>query len=105
MSLSYQVLRDLEIIVGLYEGAKLGIHALAGFPSFETLTHTVDLGHRRELVFPAGSRNESMVLGLESVYQGGGRALEEAKDEIGHRVFVGQCNRCFTLPDQSNFVY
>ena len=103
MSLSYQVLRDLEIIVGHCEGAKLGIHALAGFPSLKTLTHTAELGHRRELVFSSGGAETRVwYLGWRVLIKEG---VEEAKDEIGRRVFVGQCSRCFTPPDQSNFVY
>ena len=50
----------LDIIVGHGEGAKLGIHALAGFPSLETLTHTVGLGHRRELMFSNGAVETSV---------------------------------------------
>jgi len=84
-------LEGLEIIVGLCEGAKLGIHALAGFPSLKTLPHTAELGYHGVNLFQQDSRNESMVLRLENAYQGGG--VEEAKTKIGRRVFVGKCNR------------
>ena len=87
-------LEGLEIIVGLCEGVKLGIHALAGFPSLKTLPHTAELVYHGVNVFQQDSRNESMVLRLENTYDGG--AVEEAKNKIGQRVFVGECNRDFT---------
>ncbi|KAG0134461.1 XRN 5'-3' exonuclease N-terminus-domain-containing protein [Tuber indicum] len=80
-------LEGLEIIVGLCEGAKLGIHALAGFPSLKTLSHTAELGYHGVNVFQQDSRNESMILMLGNAYQDGG--VEEAKNKIGQRVFVG----------------
>jgi 5'-3' exoribonuclease 1 len=81
-------LEGLEIIVGLCEGAKLGIHALAGFPSLKTLKHTAELGYHGVNVFQQDSRNESMVLRLENAYQGG--KVGDATNKLGRRVFVGK---------------
>jgi 5'-3' exoribonuclease 1 len=81
-------LEGLDIIVGLCEGAKLGIHALAGFPSLKTLKHTAELGYHAVNVFQQASRNESMVLRLENAYAGG--KVEDATTKLGQRVFVGE---------------
>ena len=80
-------LEGLEIIVGLCEGAKLGKHALAGFPSLKTLKYEAGLEYHGVNVFQQDSRNESMVLKLENAYKGG--KVEKAKGKLGRRVFVG----------------
>ena len=59
-------LEGLDLIVGLMEGAKLGADALAGFPSLKTLKHTAQLAYHSVNIFQQDSRNESMVLSLQS---------------------------------------
>lgn len=80
-------LDGLDIIVGLCEGANVGLHSLAGFPSLKVLKHTASLEFHGVNVFQQDSRNESMVLRLENAYEGG--KLEAAKKKLGKKVFVG----------------
>lgn len=81
-------LEGLEIIVGLCDGAKLGVDALAGFPSLKTIPHTAQLGFHGVNIFQMDSRNESMVITFSNSYEVS--KVEEAKKKIGKRVFVGK---------------
>lgn len=80
-------LEGLDIIVGLCEGANVGLKSLAGFPSLKVLKHTASLEFHGVNVFQQDSKNESMVLRLENAYEGG--KLEAAKQKLGKKVFVG----------------
>ncbi|KAI1391273.1 exoribonuclease 1 [Hypoxylon trugodes] len=77
----------LELYVGLLEGTKVGIDALAGFPSLATLPYNANLGFHGVNVFQQESRNESMVVTLADVEL---RArTESAKVKLGQRCHVG----------------
>ena len=52
--------------VGLVPGAKLGEAALAGFPSLKTLGFNGALGFHGVNVFQQDSRNESMIITLQT---------------------------------------
>ncbi|KAI0597976.1 exoribonuclease 1 [Biscogniauxia sp. FL1348] len=77
----------LELYVGLVEGAKLGIDALAGFPSLATLPYNAALGFHGVNVFQQESRNESMVVTLANVEMRS--KVELAKVKLGQRCHVG----------------
>ncbi|TPX64914.1 hypothetical protein SpCBS45565_g05555 [Spizellomyces sp. 'palustris'] len=74
-------------VKGLCAGAQLGVRALAGFPTMKTLPHTATLGFHGVQVFNMESPNESMIIALESRFEG---CIPEeiAKTQIGQRVFV-----------------
>ncbi|KAH9883382.1 exoribonuclease 1 [Xylariomycetidae sp. FL2044] len=77
----------LELYVGLVDGAKVGVNALAGFPSLATLPYNATLGFHGVNVFQQESRNESMVVTLADV-EIRSRA-EMAKAKLGQRCHVG----------------
>jgi 5'-3' exoribonuclease 1 len=61
------VTQGLDLYVGLLGGAKVGVDALAGFPSLATLSYNAMLGFHGVNVFQQDSRNESMVVTLADV--------------------------------------
>lgn len=77
----------LELYVGLVNGVKLGIDALAGFPSLATLPYNATLGFHGVNVFQQESRNESMVVTLADVELRS--RVESARVKLGQRCFVG----------------
>ncbi|KAI1414224.1 exoribonuclease 1 [Hypoxylon sp. FL1857] len=77
----------LDLYVGLLEGTKLGIDALAGFPSLATLPYNANLGFHGVNVFQQESRNESMVVTLVDVEHRS--RVESAKVKLGRRCYVG----------------
>ena len=82
-------LGGLDLVVGLCDGVKLGKHALAGFPSLNSLPHTAQLGFHGVNVFQMDSRNDSMVITLSGAFDGESR-IEAAKKKMKTRVFVGK---------------
>lgn len=80
-------LEGLDVYVGLMDGVKLGKEALAGFPSLKTLSHTGRLEFHGVNVFQQDSRNESMVITLESSEER--TKVEAAKAKLGKKVHVG----------------
>jgi 5'-3' exoribonuclease 1 len=74
--------------VVLLEGAKVGIHALAGFPSLHTLPYRGHLEQAGVTVFQQASKNDTMVITLQNIYDGK-KTEDIAKDKIGKKVFVG----------------
>ncbi|KAI0840320.1 exoribonuclease 1 [Hypoxylon sp. FL0890] len=77
----------LDLYVGLLEGTKLGVDALAGFPSLATLPYNANLGFHGVNVFQQESRNESMVVTLVDVELRS--RVESAKVKLGQRCYVG----------------
>ncbi|KAK7750233.1 exonuclease II Exo2 [Diatrype stigma] len=77
----------LDLYVGLVNGVKLGIDALAGFPSLATLPYNASLGFHGVNVFQQESRNESMVVTLADVELRS--RVESARVKLGQRCFVG----------------
>ncbi len=77
----------LELYVGLVDGVKLGVDALAGFPSLATLPYNATLGFHGVNVFQQESRNESMVVTLSDVEIRS--RVESAKVKLGQKCFVG----------------
>jgi 5'-3' exoribonuclease 1 len=59
-------LTGLKLVKGLSEGVLLGKDAIAGFPSLHTLPHSASLGYQSVCVFQQASRNETMVITLDS---------------------------------------
>lgn len=74
--------------VGLIEGAKVGIHALAGFPSLHTLPYRGHLEQAGVTVFQQASKNDTMVITLQNIYDGK-KSEDIAREKIGKKVFVG----------------
>ncbi|BFZ59990.1 exonuclease II Exo2 [Saitoella coloradoensis] len=72
---------------GLCDGVKLGIKALAGFPTLHTIPYTGTLAYHGVSVFQQESRNETMVITLENVFDGK-KTEEIAKEKVGQAVFV-----------------
>jgi 5'-3' exoribonuclease 1 len=77
----------LEPYIGLIEGAKVGVDALAGFPSLKTLPSTGSLGFHGVNVFQQDSRNESMIVTLSGTDQR--TKIDYAKSLLERRVHVG----------------
>ena len=77
----------LAIHVGLVEGVKLGVNALAGFPSINTLPHNGMLGFHGVNVFQQDSRNESMVVTIVESQER--TKIDTAKRHLGKSVYVG----------------
>ncbi|GAP84199.2 putative 5 -3 exoribonuclease 1 [Rosellinia necatrix] len=81
------VAEGLDLYVGLKDGAKIGVDALAGFPSLATLPYYATLGFHGVNVFQQDSRNESMVVTLSDVDMR--CRVESAKAKIGQICHVG----------------
>ena len=80
-------MEGLEVHVGLVDDVKLGVSALAGFPSLKTIPFYAALDFHGVNVFQQDSRNESMVV---SVLDSESRAnVEYSKGLLGQRVHVG----------------
>lgn len=77
----------LNVHVGLMDGAKLGISALAGFPSLYTIPHEAELDKHQVNVFQQESRNDSMILNIIDSQARGSAGY--AKQQLGQRVYVG----------------
>ena len=77
----------LEVFVGLMDGALLGVNALAGFPSLNTLSIGGTLAFHNVIVFQQESRQQSMVLTLLKPEEQSKVAV--AKSKLGKSVFVG----------------
>ena len=80
-------MEGLDVYVGLVDGVKLGVSALAGFPSLRTLPFTGTLAFHGVSVFQQESRNESMILTLTE--SEGMTKLSHAKTKLGKAVHVG----------------
>ncbi|KAI9670833.1 MAG: hypothetical protein M1829_004722 [Trizodia sp. TS-e1964] len=80
-------LDGLHLHVGLMEGAKLGLAALAGFPSLKTLPNYGALAFHGVNVFQQDSRNESMVITLTDTDPR--TNVEAAKSKLGQTVHIG----------------
>ena len=81
-------IEGLSYRVGLLEGARVGIHALAGFPSLHTLPYRGHLEPAGVTVFQQASKNDSMVITLQNLWDG--RKTEEiAREKIGNKIFFG----------------
>ena len=80
-------MEGLDVHVGLMEGAKLGVSALAGFPSLHTIPHSGALSFHSVNVFQQDSRNESMVVTVLDADARSG--VQYAKQQLGQRCFVG----------------
>jgi 5'-3' exoribonuclease 1 len=81
-------LDGLHFIDGLCDGVSLGAEALAGFPSLQTLRHTSQLGFHGVNVHGSESRNKSMIVRIENLYEGA-KTADVAADVLGRRTFVG----------------
>ena len=77
----------LDVYVGLVDGAKLGVEALAGFPSLKTLPFVGALAFHGVNVFQQDSRNQSMVETLLEIDRS--TKVEMAKQRLGKVVHVG----------------
>ncbi len=80
-------LEGLDIYVGLMDGVKLGVDALAGFPSLKVLPHRGSLEFHGVSIFQQESRKESMVITLEGAEER--TNVELAKAKLGRKVHVG----------------
>ena len=77
----------LDVHVGLMDGVKLGVSALAGFPSLHTIPNSGSLSFHGVSVFQQESRNESMIVTILDADARSG--VEYAKQQLGQRCFVG----------------
>lgn len=81
-------LDGLTFIEGLLPGVQLGSSALAGFPSMQTLPHAAQLAYHGVNVHNSDSKNPSMVITIENVWDG--KKTEEAAEAmLGKKVFSG----------------
>src|SRR5271155_1557787 len=81
-------IEGLSLRVGLLEGAKVGIHALAGFPSLHTLPYRGHLEAAGVQVFQQASKNDSMVITLQNSWDGQ-KTETIAHEKIGNKIFFG----------------
>ncbi|KAI1363545.1 exoribonuclease 1 [Xylaria arbuscula] len=81
------VAEGLDLYVGLLDGAKTGVDALAGFPSLATLPYNAMLGFHGVNVFQQESRNESMVVTLSDT--DARCRIDLAKTKLGQICHVG----------------
>lgn len=81
------ILDGLHLVKGLCDGVGLGVNALAGFPSVNTLPHYGRLGYHGVNVFQAESKNESIVITIENTYEDH-KSEDVAAKYIGKRTFV-----------------
>jgi len=81
------ILDGLHLVKGLCDGVGLGVNALAGFPSVNTLPHYGRLGHHGVNIFQSESRNESIVVSIENTYEDS-KTEDVAENHIGKRTFV-----------------
>ena len=80
-------IEGLDYHVGLIDGVRLGVSALAGFPSLATIPYNAALGFQGVTVFQQSSRNESMVVTIKDPEL---RTLvKNATAKLGQRAFVG----------------
>ena len=109
-------LKGLRLVKGLCYGVQLGVKAMAGFPSLQTLKHTANLSQHGVNVFNSESkyvldskildfvfdfiyirlvlielivyRNETMVITVINQFED--MSTEDiAREKIGNRIFVG----------------
>jgi 5'-3' exoribonuclease 1 len=81
-------LDGLHLVEGLCDGVSLGVDALAGFPSLNTLPHKAALGFHGVNVHSSESRNKSMVVHIDNPHEN--RKVEDiAREMIGKRTFFG----------------
>ena len=81
------VLGGLHLVPGLCDGVLLGIDALAGFPSLQSLPHTAQLGYHGVNVHGSESKNKSMVVHIQNRLDGV-KTEKIAQDMVGKRTFV-----------------
>ncbi|KAB2578160.1 5'-3' exoribonuclease 1 [Lasiodiplodia theobromae] len=77
----------LEVYIGLVDGVKMGIDALAGFPSLKVLPFHGALAFHGVSVFQQESRNESMVVSLLETEER--NKASSAQRKLGKAVHVG----------------
>lgn len=80
-------IEGLDYHVGLVEGAKLGVSALAGFPSLATIPYNAALGFQGVTVFQQSSRNESMVITIKDPESR--TNVKNAVAKLGQKAYVG----------------
>ncbi|KAG2187846.1 hypothetical protein INT44_000596 [Umbelopsis vinacea] len=78
----------LKLRKTLLKETNVGISALAGFPTLHTIPHTGFLVHHNVNVFQQESKNESVVVNLQNMWEGMD-TQEIAKRVVGKRLFVG----------------
>ena len=80
-------LDGLHLIPGLCDGVALGVEAMAGFPSLNTLPHTALLGHHGVNVHGSESRNKSMIIHIQNIYEN--KKMEDlAREMVDERTFI-----------------
>ncbi|KAF8754092.1 hypothetical protein RHS01_06453 [Rhizoctonia solani] len=78
----------LDLVKGLRDGVFLGVDALAGFPSLQTLPHSSVIQHHSVNVFNSDSKNRSVVIRVTNTFMGA-KAGPIAEKMIGKRTFIG----------------
>lgn len=71
----------------LCTGVHLGVNALPGFPTLQTLPHAAELDFHSVNLFNQDSKNQSMVIRIEDRYAGA-TTEDVAKATIGQRTFL-----------------
>lgn len=75
-----------EFRYGLLEGAKVGSNLLAGFPSLETIPFSSELIYNETRVFQQPSRQQSMVLQVENIFEENSITLDELSKRFMNKV-------------------
>lgn len=79
----------LELLFGLPKGAKLGVEALAGFPTLKSIPFDNSLQYNECVVFQQPSRQQSMLLYIKDIFKEGNLTLDEvAKRHVGNIIYT-----------------
>jgi len=79
-------LDGLHLVKGLLDGVGLGVHAMAGFPSLDTLLHNSQLLYHSVNVFQQNSRNQSVILFIKNEWSDQ-KSMSIAENLIGKRLY------------------
>ena len=80
-------LDGLYLVQGLCDGVRLGVDALAGFPSLKTLRHTATLGVHGVNIHGSESKNKSIVIHIDNFFEGQS-AENIARKVIGKKTYI-----------------
>ncbi|KAI9142247.1 XRN 5'-3' exonuclease N-terminus-domain-containing protein [Paraphysoderma sedebokerense] len=81
---------DLSFNKGLCDGVRLGVHLLPGFPTLHTIPHTSSLGLHGVNVFNVDSKNETIVVSLNTRFDTENLSKTEtvATRFLGRKIYV-----------------
>lgn len=79
-------IEESQFRYGLLPGAKVGPNLLAGFPSLETVPFRGELAYNETWVFQQPSKQQSMVLNVQNIYEENNVTLEDLSKRFLNKV-------------------